>query len=95
MIAKTPAPTLAFAWMGRWQWRETFKLFPAPLALLAGGALLGIGLGPWINLISGLQQIAATITENSAGPILIASRGIDLREGDRKGLIRHGWSKPN
>jgi sodium transport system permease protein len=50
------APALLFAWLGRWKWRETFKLYRAPLAMLAAAALLGAGLGPWINLISGLQQ---------------------------------------
>jgi sodium transport system permease protein len=50
------APALLFALLGRWRWRETFKLFPPPVALLAGAALLGIGLGPWVNLLSGFQQ---------------------------------------
>jgi sodium transport system permease protein len=49
-------PTLVFAWIGRWDWRQTFKLIPAPLAVLLGAALLGVGLSPWINLIGGLQQ---------------------------------------
>lgn len=50
------APALLFAQLGRWKWRETFKLFRPAAPLLLAAALLGIGLGPWVNLLSGFQE---------------------------------------
>ena len=50
------APALLLAWLFRWKWRETFNLRPAQPTALAGGALLGIGLAPWVQLAAQLQQ---------------------------------------
>ena len=50
------APALLFAWLGRWRWRETFSLLPAPAALMVGAALLGIGLAPWVQAVAQLQK---------------------------------------
>jgi sodium transport system permease protein len=50
------APTLAFAAIFRWNWRETFSLKRARISLIAGGVLLGIGLMPWANVIALLQS---------------------------------------
>ena len=51
------APAVLFAAIGRWKVRETFSLRPAGGMALAGGALLGIGLAPWVQLISVLQRM--------------------------------------
>jgi sodium transport system permease protein len=51
------APAVLFAVFGRWKWRETFKLSPASPLTLAGAALLGAGLAPWVQLIGHLQRI--------------------------------------
>jgi sodium transport system permease protein len=51
------APAVLFGVLARWKWRETFKLFPAGGLSLAGGALLGIGLAPWVQLLTQLQHL--------------------------------------
>jgi membrane protease YdiL (CAAX protease family) len=51
------APALLFALVARWNWRETFALRPARVAALAGGALLGAGLAPWVQLVMVLQNM--------------------------------------
>ncbi len=51
------APALFFAWLARWRWAQTFSWRPTRLGVLGGAALVGIGLAPWINLLSGLQQM--------------------------------------
>ena len=55
-LALILAPTLLFAWLGRWRWAETFGLYRPSAALLAGAALLGVGLAPLVQLVSQVQQ---------------------------------------
>jgi sodium transport system permease protein len=50
------APTLAFAWLGRYRWREVFSLRWPSLAAVVGAILIGAGLIPSVNLITWLQQ---------------------------------------
>jgi membrane protease YdiL (CAAX protease family) len=50
------APTLAFAALFRWNWRETFSLKRARISLIAGAVLIGIGLMPWVNLLAFAQS---------------------------------------
>jgi sodium transport system permease protein len=50
------APALLLAWFGRWKWRETFSWRRAAPTALAGAALLGIGLSPWVQFIAMLQN---------------------------------------
>lgn len=50
------APTLLFAWLGRYQWVETFAWRrPSPPAL-AGAAMIGAGILPWIFALLNLQS---------------------------------------
>jgi sodium transport system permease protein len=49
------APTIVFAVLFRWNWRETFKWRPPGIAILIGGILLGIGLMPVSNFFGFLQ----------------------------------------
>jgi membrane protease YdiL (CAAX protease family) len=51
------APAVLFAIVGRWKHRETFALRPATAPALAGAALLGIGLAPWVQLVAALQRL--------------------------------------
>ena len=51
------APAMLFAVVGRWKWLETFKLAPASGLAMAGAALLGIGLAPWVQLVAHLQRL--------------------------------------
>jgi sodium transport system permease protein len=51
------APAVVFAILGRWKRRETFALRPASARAMAGAALLGIGLAPWVQFIGYLQQL--------------------------------------
>ena len=51
------APAALFAVLGRWKWRETFKLNRASALAMAGAALLGIGLAPWVQFIGHLQRL--------------------------------------
>ena len=49
-------PAIVLAWIGKYRWIETFSWRkPAALALIAG-LLLGVGLGPWMELIATLQS---------------------------------------
>ena len=41
---------------GKWQWRETFKLYPARARAVVAGILLGVGLVPVVALINRLQS---------------------------------------
>jgi sodium transport system permease protein len=50
------APAALFAWLGKWDWRATFKLYGPRPATIVAGALLGVGLVPIVVLLSGLQQ---------------------------------------
>ena len=50
-------PALLFAWVARWEWRETFALKPASASALLGAALLGIGLAPWVQMVAQLQKL--------------------------------------
>jgi membrane protease YdiL (CAAX protease family) len=50
-------PALLFAVLGRWKWLETFKLIPASPVALAGAALLGVGLAPWVQFAAQLQRL--------------------------------------
>jgi membrane protease YdiL (CAAX protease family)/ABC-type multidrug transport system permease subunit len=51
------APAVLFGVLARWKWRETFKLFPAGGLSLAGASLLGIGLAPWVQLLTQVQHL--------------------------------------
>ena len=51
------APATVFAILARWNWRDSFKLRPASAGAVAGAALLGIGLAPWVQLIGALQHL--------------------------------------
>lgn len=50
------APTLLFAWMFRYHWRETFAWRRASGAELIGAALIGMGVLPWVYGLAALQQ---------------------------------------
>jgi sodium transport system permease protein len=50
------APAALFALLGKWKWRETFKLNAPSASAVAGGALLGLGLVPVVGLLSGVQR---------------------------------------
>jgi len=50
------APTVIFAWLGKWDWRATFKLYRPAGTAVAGGLLLGIGLSPVVQLLNVLQS---------------------------------------
>ncbi len=49
-------PALLFAWLGRYDWRAVFSWRPPVLLVLVGSVLLGLGLVPWIQALSGLQN---------------------------------------
>ena len=51
------APALLFAVVARWNWRETFALRPPRAAAVVGGALLGAGLAPWVQVVLMLQNM--------------------------------------
>jgi membrane protease YdiL (CAAX protease family)/ABC-type Na+ efflux pump permease subunit len=48
-------PALAFAWLARYRWVETFSWRKPTVRQMAGAALLGLGLVPWVNLLAVLQ----------------------------------------
>src|SRR5205823_130992 len=50
-------PAALFALLGKWKWRETFKLFPPSLRAVAGGVWLGVGLVPVVGLLNSLQRL--------------------------------------
>lgn len=50
------APTLLFAALGRWRWRETFAWRRPEARQVGGGILLGIGLLPWVFALGSLQD---------------------------------------
>lgn len=50
------APAALFAWLGKWQWRETFKLGAARAEGWGGAVLLGVGLVPVVGLLSAFQN---------------------------------------
>jgi len=49
------APALLFAWMGHYQWRETFALRRPAAATMAAAVLIGVGVLPWVHLLVQLQ----------------------------------------
>jgi ABC-type Na+ efflux pump permease subunit/membrane protease YdiL (CAAX protease family) len=55
-VVLVAAPALLLAWAARWPWVQTFALRRPPLLALVGGALVGIGLAPCINLLYLLQN---------------------------------------
>ncbi|MDB5319296.1 MAG: putative transporter permease protein [Phycisphaerales bacterium] len=55
-IALFFAPAVLFALLGKWKWRETFKLYAPSAAAIVGGSLLGLGLVPVVGLLSGVQR---------------------------------------
>jgi membrane protease YdiL (CAAX protease family) len=50
------APALLFAWLGRYRWVETFAWRRPSAGEMAGAALIGVGLVPWINALLALQN---------------------------------------
>jgi sodium transport system permease protein len=48
-------PALLLAWIGRYQWIETFKWRKPTLVAMLGGLLLGIGLSPVMQVVGDLQ----------------------------------------
>lgn len=50
------APTLIFAWLGGWDWKQTFNLRGSGSKVLIGAALLGMGLSAWAPLIQEWQN---------------------------------------
>ncbi|HSI33854.1 MAG TPA: CPBP family glutamic-type intramembrane protease, partial [Tepidisphaeraceae bacterium] len=79
MLGLLFAPTALFAWLGKWNWRATFKLFkPDPRAVVAG-ILLGVGLVPVVQVIGLLQSRVWPASDENAkmtvqlfGPALLA-----------------------
>jgi membrane protease YdiL (CAAX protease family) len=68
------APALLFALLGKWQWRETFKLYPARARAVVAGILLGVGLVPVVALINRLQSSfwpADSATEKFMSDLLV------------------------
>ena len=51
------APAALFAVIARWKVRDTFALRPTTATAMAGAALLGIGLAPWVQLVATLQRL--------------------------------------
>jgi membrane protease YdiL (CAAX protease family)/ABC-type Na+ efflux pump permease subunit len=51
-------PAVILAWLGNWNWIDTFKLREPRAKAVLGAVLLGIGLGPVTALFSYLQQKA-------------------------------------
>jgi sodium transport system permease protein len=51
------APTLLFAYFGRWKWTETFLLREPSRLQVIGAALAGIGAAPLVQLVSELQKL--------------------------------------
>jgi ABC-type Na+ efflux pump permease subunit/membrane protease YdiL (CAAX protease family) len=50
------APTLLFAWLGRYRWVETFA-WRRPRGLsLVGAAMIGVGILPWVYTLVNLQS---------------------------------------
>jgi sodium transport system permease protein len=47
---------LLFAWLGRYRWVETFSWRGPTGRQMLGGALLGLGLVPWVNLLALAQN---------------------------------------
>ena len=56
MICLLFLPTALFAWLGKWNWRATFKLFKPDGRAVIAGVLLGIGLVPVVQVIGLLQS---------------------------------------
>ncbi len=55
-VALIFGPAALFAVLGKWDWRETFKLKGARPAALLGGAMIGVGVVGAINLFGRLQR---------------------------------------
>jgi sodium transport system permease protein len=56
-VALVFAPAVLFAILGKWKWRETFKLNDPSAPAIIAGAFLGLGLVPIVGLLSRLQRI--------------------------------------
>ena len=48
-------PAVLLAWVGKYRWVETFSWRKPAMAALIAGALLGVGLAPWMELVGTLQ----------------------------------------
>jgi membrane protease YdiL (CAAX protease family) len=51
------AITLAFAWLGRYDWRRVFSWRAPSFGKISGAALMGAGIIPWIGGINFLQSL--------------------------------------
>jgi sodium transport system permease protein len=49
------APTLLFAWLMRYRWKETFSWRRSSGAEMLGAVLIGIGVLPWVYALAALQ----------------------------------------
>jgi membrane protease YdiL (CAAX protease family) len=49
-------PAIVLAWVGKYKWVETFSWRKPKTTAMLGGAMLGIGLVPWMQLVALLQQ---------------------------------------
>jgi sodium transport system permease protein len=56
MLGLIAAPALLLAWLAGYPWVETFSLRRPSWPALAGGALVGVGLVPLVNLLYVLQS---------------------------------------
>jgi membrane protease YdiL (CAAX protease family) len=54
-VAFVLAPTLLFAALAHWRWRETFSLGWPRLPALAGSLAIGLGMVAWVDLLFSLQ----------------------------------------
>jgi sodium transport system permease protein len=55
-IALVLAPALLWAWLARWRWAETFSWRVLGPTAIFGGALIGIGLVPWVQGFIAVQE---------------------------------------
>jgi sodium transport system permease protein len=73
-VAIVFAPAALFALVGKWEWKETFKLHAPRAGAMAGGVLLGVGLVPIIALLSRIQRYfwpGDTATEKFMSDLLV------------------------
>jgi sodium transport system permease protein len=73
-VALVFAPAALFALLGKWRWRETFKLNWPSVPAMLGGICLGLGLVPVVGLLDRLQRLfwpADTATEQMMNDLFV------------------------